>query len=55
VNSNCANLALNFGWRGTFIDGNEQNIAKGRAFYERHGDTWAYPPVFDRGAGPVLP
>jgi hypothetical protein len=46
VNSNCANLALNFGWRGTFIDGNEQNIAKGRAFYERHGDTWAYPPVF---------
>jgi hypothetical protein len=20
VNSNCANLALNFGWRGTFID-----------------------------------
>src|SRR5262245_45311770 len=25
VNSNCANLALNFGWRGTFIDGDEAN------------------------------
>src|SRR5215831_13625637 len=46
INSNCANLALNFGWRGTFIDGNESNIAKGRAFYESHPDTWAYPPVF---------
>jgi hypothetical protein len=46
VNSNCANLALNFGWRGTFIDGNEASIAKGRAFYEAHPDTWAYPPVF---------
>src|SRR5262245_51569878 len=43
VNSNCANLALNFGWRGTFIDGDESNIAKGRAFYERHPDTWIYP------------
>jgi hypothetical protein len=46
VNSNCANLVLNFGWRGTFIDGNESNTAKGRAFYERHADTWAYPPAF---------
>ena len=46
VNSNCANLALNFGWRGTFIDGHEPNITKGRAFYERHADTWAYPPKF---------
>jgi hypothetical protein len=46
VNSNCANLALNFGWRGFFFDGNESNIARGRAFYESHPDTWAYPPVF---------
>jgi len=49
VNSNCANLALNFGWRGTFIDGDESNIAKGRAFYERHPDTWIYPPKFVHG------
>ena len=46
VNSNCANLALNFGWRGTFVDGNEENITKGRSFYENHPDTWAYPPAF---------
>jgi hypothetical protein len=46
VNSNCANLALNFGWRGFFFDGNEANIARGRTFYENHPDTWAYPPVF---------
>jgi hypothetical protein len=49
VNSNCANLALNFGWRGTFIDGDKSNIAKGRAFYERHPDTWIYPPKFVQG------
>jgi hypothetical protein len=46
VNSNCANLALNFGWRGTFVDGNDENITKGRSFYEHHPDAWAYPPVF---------
>jgi hypothetical protein len=44
--SNCANLALNFGWRGTFIDGDPSNIAKGRAFYESCSDTWYYPPKF---------
>src|SRR5689334_11909912 len=36
INSNCANLALNFGWRGTFIDGDEANITRGRAFYAQH-------------------
>ena len=48
INSNCANLALNFGWRGTFIDGNEANVTRGRAFYETHPDTWSYPPKFIR-------
>ncbi|MBV9201857.1 MAG: hypothetical protein JO229_10070 [Alphaproteobacteria bacterium] len=46
VNSNCANLALNFGWRGFFFDGNSSNIERGRTFYDRHPDTWAYPPIF---------
>ena len=46
TNSNCANLALNFGWRGTFIDGKEANVTRGRAFYETHPDTWIYPPKF---------
>lgn len=46
VNSNCANLALNFGWQGVFFDGNHSNIERGRIFYDSHPDTWAYPPKF---------
>jgi hypothetical protein len=46
INSNCANLALNFGWRGVFIDGNPNNVRRGKAFYIQHPDTWAYPPKF---------
>ena len=46
INSNCANLAVNSGWRGLFIDGNAESIAKGRAYYAANPDTWAYPPVF---------
>ena len=48
INSNCANLAINFGWGGLFIDGDEQNVAVGREFYSRHADTWAHPPRFVR-------
>ncbi len=46
INSNCANLAVNFGWHGLFIDGKAENIARGEAFYRQHADTWAYPPKF---------
>jgi hypothetical protein len=46
IDSNCANLALNFGWDGLFIDGNPVNISKGREFYNNHPDTWAYSPRF---------
>ncbi len=46
INSNCANLAINFGWRGLFIDGDKHNIERGTAFYANHPDTWAYPPQF---------
>jgi len=46
INSNCANLALNFGWDGLFIDGNPDNITKGLKFYLNHPNTWAYPPKF---------
>lgn len=46
INSNCANLAINFGWDGVFIDGGEDNIHRGRAHYGKHPDTWAYPPRF---------
>lgn len=44
INSNCANLAINFGWHGLFIDGDEAAIARGKRFYSRHPDTFLYPP-----------
>ena len=46
INSNCANLAINFGWHGLFIDGSEDNIQQGREYYSHHRDTYAYPPKF---------
>jgi hypothetical protein len=46
INSNCANFAVNFGWHGLFMDGNENGIKEGREFYNSHSDTWAYPPKF---------
>lgn len=46
INSNCANLALNLGWHGLFIDGDPQAIARGRRFYQEHLDTELWPPVF---------
>ena len=46
INSNCANLAINFGWDGLFIDGDENNVAIGRSFYQKHPDTFLYPPKF---------
>lgn len=46
INSNCANLALNLGWHGLFIDGNEAEIDAGCQFYANHPDTGLYPPVF---------
>jgi hypothetical protein len=46
INSNCANLAINFGWNGLFIDGDARQLSVGKAYYERHPDTWAFPPRF---------
>jgi hypothetical protein len=46
INSNCANLAVNFGWRGLFIDGNKERIERGRAYYASNQDTSLYPPTF---------
>ena len=46
INSNCANLALNFGWHGVFIDGNRGNIRRGEKFYSEHPDTRLYPSKF---------
>jgi hypothetical protein len=46
INSNCANLALNLGWHGLFIDGDQIAVERGREFYSRHRDTSLYPPIF---------
>ena len=44
--SNTANLALNLGFDGLFVDADEARIdARGR-FYARHPDAMVRPPVF---------
>jgi len=44
--SNCANLAINLGFHGLFIEANAALVERGRAFYADHPDTSLYPPVF---------
>jgi hypothetical protein len=44
INSNCTNLAINWGFHGLYIDGNEKHIQRGRNFLQEHADTWAFPP-----------
>lgn len=46
VNSNCANLALHFGWHGLFIDSDSAAIRRGTRFYHKYPDPWSYKPVF---------
>ena len=46
IRSNCANLALNFGWTGVYMDGDADSIRRGRTFYRTHADSWAHPPQF---------
>jgi hypothetical protein len=46
VECNCANLAINYGWHGLFIDGDEEAIKRGRKYYASHSDTFLYPPNF---------
>jgi hypothetical protein len=42
--SNCANLALNLGFHGVFVDADARKIESGRALYAAHADTSTYPP-----------
>ena len=46
INSNCANLAVNFGWTGLFIDGNPSKIERGKEYYASNPDTTLYTPSF---------
>jgi hypothetical protein len=47
INSNCTNLALNFGWSGLFVEGNEERVNEGRCFYQEQPETWVCPPAFE--------
>jgi hypothetical protein len=46
VKSNCANLATNLGWKGLFIEGDNDNLVIGKRFYAKHMFTKYYPPIF---------
>jgi hypothetical protein len=46
LNSNCANLALNFGFHGLFIDANQSSIERGKYFYKRYPHPHGHKPVF---------
>ena len=46
LNSNCANLALNFSWHGLFVDANPLSISRGRYFYKRFPNKFNYQPTF---------
>ncbi len=46
--SNTANLALNLGFDGLFVDANESLVERGRRFYSRHPDAMVRPPTFVR-------
>jgi hypothetical protein len=48
IASNTANLALNLGFHGLFIDARATEVERGRHFYAAHPDTKERPPVFLR-------
>ncbi len=49
LNSNCANLALNFGWSGLFVDANSHSVNRGRYFYKKYPHPDGDKPVFHEG------
>jgi hypothetical protein len=44
IQCNTANLIINHGWEGLLLDGDEENIATGKAFYRRCRDTFMCIP-----------
>jgi hypothetical protein len=46
IQCNTANLIINHGWQGLLVEGDASLVEQGRFFYERHGDTFSYPPRF---------
>ncbi|HEX5185545.1 MAG TPA: hypothetical protein VFV86_01530, partial [Nitrososphaeraceae archaeon] len=46
LNSNCANLALNFQWNGLFIDANKFSVSRGIYFYKKYPNPFGNKPKF---------
>lgn len=40
IECNAANLIINHGWEGLLFDGNEQAIARGKAYYAQQTNAW---------------
>ena len=56
IECNAANLVLHHGWAALLVDGNEERIEHGRAFYARHPETFrtsSDSPRSERMAQPV--
>jgi hypothetical protein len=43
---NAANLIINHAWRGLLVDGDAEQVARGKAFYATCRNTWVSPPTF---------
>lgn len=48
INSNCANLAINHGWHGLFIDADKKAIEIGQHFYKKVPNKWSLKPIFKK-------
>ncbi len=46
LNSNCANLALNLGFHGLFIDADKRSIDRGKYFYRKFPNPFGRKPEF---------
>jgi hypothetical protein len=46
IECNAANLIINHGWQGLLVDGDSDQVARGRAFYSTCRTTWVSPPAF---------
>jgi hypothetical protein len=46
IECNTANLIVNHGWIGLLVDGDTQQVTRGKQFYATHPDTLWCPPAF---------
>ncbi len=46
IECNAANLIVNHGWQGLLLDGDGEQVARGREFYATCRTTWVSPPTF---------